>query len=773
MTAFAGRLAATADPSRKSAWWLAAAVLAIVATCEFVVMLVLALFPSLPAWQEAIADALLLSLIAAPLLWFVTRGVARRLESAERGRLAARMGAILTATADGIIVTDGEGRILSFNGGAANIFGYAEGELVGKSINVLVPPRFAARHDEQVRAFRDGTEPARIMGTRGILIGYSKDGREIPVEVSIAKAEVEGETTLVAIVRDVSERHRIEAELRAARAQAEAATRAKSEFLANMSHEIRTPMNAVVGLTDLLLDTPLNDEQRDFAETIRGSSDALLGVINDILDLSKIEAGHMELEHAPFDPRHCVETVADLLGPRAAQKRLDLVHEVDDAIPRGLVGDVTRFRQILVNLAGNAIKFTDTGEVFINVRATGVADGRVALEVDVRDTGLGLTPEQQQKMFRPFTQADGSTTRRFGGTGLGLAISRSLVELMGGRIWIQSEPGVGSTFSFSATFGVAEAPAADEDPRPVPLTGKRLLIVDDNATNRRVLIHQVERWGARALPCASPQAALALVARGEAFDLGLLDLHMPGMDGSELARAIRECRGPATPPLLLLSSLGLRLPPDVRQRFVAVLNKPVKAAQLRAAVERAFGGAPSSTSASKSTVDRTLAERHPLRILLADDNAVNRLVSTSMLERFGYQPTVVADGEEAVEIASRIDFDLVFMDMQMPRMDGLEATRRLRLHEAGGTARAFVAAMTANVSREDRQACEAAGMDGFLSKPARLADLQAIIVRAAKRVIGAPSRNPHGLEECSGISALPADAHSRHDAHFRDASDNI
>ncbi|MBI5771070.1 MAG: response regulator [Verrucomicrobia bacterium] len=718
-------------------WSTAVAVLGIVALAEFAAMFLLACFPKLPPWQEAALDAALLTLLASPLLWWLTRDLARRIEAADRQQQAARLGAIFDATVDGIVVTDADGRILAFNPGAEKIFGYTAAEVLGQPLRILLPPRVAERHDDYLRSFRDGAASARLMGQRGGLAGWTKDGREIPVDVSIARAGAEGEVTLVAVVRDVTVQRRFEAELAAAKEQAEAATRAKSVFLATMSHEIRTPMNAVVGLADLMLDTPLNAEQREFAETIRGSGDALLAVINDILDLSKIEAGHLALEQAPFALRPCVETVADLLGTRAAQKRLDLVTEVDETVPDDLAGDVTRLRQVLLNLAGNAIKFTDTGEVIVHARAVAFTAARVELQFDIRDTGVGLTAEQQARLFQPFTQADNSITRRYGGTGLGLAISRSLVEMMGGRIWVTSRPGAGATFSFTASFAIPAPSRRDPGPAPLTLAGRRLLVVDDNATNRRILLHQIERWGALAVPCASPRAALATLAQGEPCDLALLDLHMPEMDGVELAQKIRALPG-TPPPLLLLSSAGTALPPEARALFAGVLHKPVKRTILRAAVANTLDtGAAGTARTPASGVDRELAHRLPLRVLLADDNPVNRLVTTSMLERFGYHPTAVADGDEALEVALRMNFDLVLMDMQMPRLDGLETTRRLRRHESLGGARAFIVAMTANVSCEDRLACEQAGMDDFLPKPARLAELRTVIERAAVAYRGA------------------------------------
>jgi PAS domain S-box-containing protein len=632
-----------------------------------------------------------------------------------------------------IMVLDSAERVQLCNPAFEQMFQYPRLEIIGKSADGLLAEGSLLAEARGISRETLGGTPLSLVTRR-----MRKDRSLVDVELHGVPLVVNGQVVgSLGIYQDISVRKRAEEAMQQAKEAAEASSRAKSEFLANMSHEIRTPMNGIMGMTELVLDTELDSEQREYLNMAKLSADSLLSLINDILDYSKIEAGKLEIDAIDFDLGDNIGDTMKTLSLRAHQKGLELAYDVQPDVPDALVGDPGRLRQTIVNLAGNAIKFTERGEVILSVQADWRTSDDIQLHFTISDTGIGIPLEKQAAIFEAFTQADGSMSRTYGGTGLGLTISSRLVALMHGRIWVESELGKGSRFHFTAHFGLQKVPARTIVPRdPLTLRDMRVLVVDDNATNRQILLKMLANW--RTKPTAVESGAKAIISLREAQGLGrnfpliLLDAQMPEMDGFALAECIKRNPEWGAATIMMLSSAGQR-GDGKRCREIGVaayLTKPVRQAELLDAILAALGTSPTKEASRALITRHSLRENsHPLRVLLAEDNAVNQVLAARLLEKRGHRVTVAGNGKEALAALEKDSFDVVLMDVQMPEMDGFEATAAIREIEKTSGNHLPVIAMTAHAMAGDRERCLQAGMDDYIAKPIRLEALEELLRR--------------------------------------------
>jgi two-component system sensor histidine kinase/response regulator len=647
-----------------------------------------------------------------------------------------------------------DARILHVNQAACRYLGYSRPQLLRMKI-CDIDPDFTEEiwpsHWADLKKHRSMTIESQHK---------RKDGSFYPAEVTLNYLEFNGKEYNFAYIRDITERKRIEEELRGAKESAEAASQAKSEFLANMSHEIRTPMNGVIGMTELALDTELTPEQREYLESVQASADSLMTVINDILDFSKIESGRFDLDPLHFDLRDSICDTVSTLALRAHEKGLELACQIQPDVPDALVGDVRRLRQILVNLVGNGIKFTDEGEVVVRVENETLEDDEVRLHFTVSDTGIGIPPEKQLIVFESFAQADGSTTRKYGGTGLGLAISTQLVEMMGGRMWVESTEGQGSTFHFTASFAVEQDQLSDVISEPENLRSLSVLVVDDNATNRRILQDMLSNWGIRPVVVESGPVALKALEEAHSasspLDMAILDVHMPDMDGFMVAQEIQKNPNLRNTVLILLTSAGRPGDNALCQdlHISHYLVKPVKQSELLNVIMSCLDTTQHRSLQDEQTSAPVGPSATSLSILLAEDNPVNQRLAVRILEKRGHVVTVAFDGKEALASYQTQEFDLILMDVQMPMMDGFETTAAIRKKETQSGSHIPIIAMTAHAMKGDMERCLAAGMDSYISKPVKAEELIKIVETTGKaRDAGESGEKPGNVLDMTGALA--------------------
>ena len=646
----------------------------------------------------------------------------------QRERAEAKFQDLLESSSEATILVNHEGRITLCNSRAASLFGYSRPELMNQILEILLPVSARGIHPSHRADFFHDPR-IRPMGAGLDLFAKRKDGTEFPVEISLSPLHAEEGILVSALIIDVTKRKKFEQDLKDAKEAAEAASLAKSTFLATMSHEIRTPMNGILGMTELVLDTELTPDQRENLSLVRVSAESLLSIVNDVLDFSKIEAGKMDLESIPFNLRDSLGETVKPLSFRANQKGLELILDIDAAVPDALTGDPGRIRQVLINLVGNSIKFTEKGEIFITVKEESRRDNVTMLHFAVRDTGVGIPQDKQAKVFEAFSQADGSMARKYGGSGLGLAICTKLVGMMGGRIWLESTPGAGSTFHFTTQLIAQDNLAQSRERLPVEqLHGLRALIVDDNLTNRKLLISTLTRWGVQTMAVEGGSPALEELRHaknsGLPYSLILVDGQMPEMDGFMLAGIIRKDPQPIPGTIMMLTSSG-QMGDGARCRELGIsayLVKPIRQRELFDAILTALNRNPEETN-QLVTRHSLREERTRLRVLLAEDNAINQRLAVRLLEKRGYFVHVSGTGKEALRELERETYDLVLMDIQMPEMNGFEATVAIREKEKHTGGHIPIIAMTANALKGDEEACLAAGMDGYVSKPIRTQEM--------------------------------------------------